>query len=131
MEPYNESIDYKKLLSRYVHYVFENWIIASNNQKKYPHLLHKTPKFEFKFSSYTGEHGTRGNKLFIIGEIYGPSVHITEPENENVSFYRLLNNAMKYGFIVETGPQGVAPAGVQISYVGTVDHLMEVLDFHE
>lgn len=97
-EPYDETINYEELLTRYLKYLYKEWISVPRNARKYPPMVGKDIQFSFQneITIYGSDH------CFITGDIYGCGIDVEENESRNMTFYKLFNKVLVYGVYVHT-----------------------------
>ena len=100
MDSYNAEIDYKSLLTRYLKYLYRDWIANAEIAARYPHMVNHAPVFEFvKYESASPWGGTIVS-LCVTGDLYKCDA-VCKPD-ENETYYDMLKRALSSGIAIMT-----------------------------
>ena len=127
-EQYDETIDYKELLTRYLKYLYKEWISVPKNAEKYPPMVKRDIQFHYRKITYDIPCGRETTWCWVDGDIYSLGVNMEEGEPINKVFYRLLNKVLMFGIMVYAHTEQVVDEKAIYSfYEGTTRDLMAQL----
>ena len=120
IEPYDETINYEELLTRYLKYLYKEWISVPRNAVKYPPMVGRDIPFHFQ----NGLNNDGSDRCFITGDLYGCGVDVADNELKNITFYKLFNKVLVYGVYVRTDTGfAIDREWIHSFYEGTVRNL--------
>ena len=123
-EPYDETIDYKDLLTRYIKYIYKKWIAVPRNAEKYPPMVGRDIQFCFLQEEQRDGHIS----CFVSGDVSSHGVIIRKDEASNMVFYKLFNNVLSAGIRIHTHTGQAADEEWAYSFhKGTIENLMSQL----
>jgi hypothetical protein len=120
-EPYDETIDYKDLLTRYIKHIYKEWISVPRNAEKYHPMVGRDIQFNF-FQEVQRD----GYVNFCFtGDVSGHAVVMERGENPNMVFYKLFNNVLSSGIRIYTDTgHAIDEKWAYSFYEGTISDLM-------
>jgi hypothetical protein len=99
-EPYDETIDYKDLLTRYIKHIYKEWISVPRNAEMYPPMVGKDIRFTFHKQAYDIGYGRQVTSLYVAGDVYSLGIDMDNNEPTNMDFYKLFNKIRVFGVTV-------------------------------
>lgn len=100
MDAYNPDIDYKVLLTRYLKYLYKDWIANPEFASKYPHMVDHEPVFEFVKHESGSPWGDIIVRFCVRGDMYRCNAECKPDDNE--TYYDMLNKAVRFGISIMT-----------------------------
>ena len=123
-EPYDETINYEELLTRYLKYLYKEWISVPRNARKYPPMVSRDIQFSFHHET----HDAKCGRCFVSGDLHGRGVDVEKDESLNMTFYKLFNKVLRAGVLLSahTG-LAVDDETIYSFHKGTIRDLMAQL----